>query len=132
MRKFEISDTESTLEFSSEGASDKAPYGDWRYVVDLRGSKINASVEVYDHLPQEFEGFFSAIADSWKGWKDERVYRSLESALQIVATHDKTGCAVFRVELRDTGGVSWSAMQEIRVELGKLAELAEEANSFTR
>jgi hypothetical protein len=132
MRKFKISDTESSLEFSSEGASDKAPYGEWRYVVELRGPTINASVEVYDHLPQEFARFFSEIADSWKGWKEERVYRSLESALEIVATHDKTGHAVFRVELRDTGGVAWKAMQEIRIELGQLAGLAKNAISFTR
>lgn len=132
MRNFKISDTESTLEISSEGASDKAPYGDWKYIVELRGPTINARVEVFDHLPQEFSRFFLEIANSWKGWKDDRIYQSLEVSLRIVAIHDKNSYVAFRVELRDNGDVVWKAIQEIRVELGQLSALAEDAVLFTK
>ncbi len=132
MRRFRISSNEATLELSSEGASDAALYGDWTYTAELSGPTMSVRVKVYDHQPQVFSQFISEIAESWKGWKDDRVYESLESSLKLVVSHDNKGYAVFLVEMRDTGGIMWKAIQEIRVELGQLAKLADDAVLFTK
>jgi hypothetical protein len=36
----------------------------------------------------QLAGFFAELAASWRGWRGERTYESIEHDLRIVATHD--------------------------------------------
>ena len=82
-----------------------------------------------DSLPQ----FLTGLAADWRGWEGERTWKSLESDVELTATHDGRGTVALVVTLRNDifdvrSERGWSARALLSLDAGTaLDHLAREA-----
>lgn len=102
------------------------------FTVRLELASLTASAKVWGGYsfghPTEL---FAAMAARWRGWTDELAWESVEGELELGGTHDGHGHVALRVELRpDAGSDYWRVHARIRLEPGKLDEIARAAAVF--
>jgi hypothetical protein len=71
-----------------------------------------------DGLPEWARG----LAEDWRGWCGERIWRSLEDDMIIKASHDGRGHVALRVTLRGPKGYlpdAWHASATVRLDAGE-------------
>lgn len=89
--------------------------------VTLSGPDLSAGRQVYAGWDGGFTslaGFFSDLADGWRGWRGERVFESIEGDLRIQATHD--GHVNLHVTLwESTVPDGWSVQSVVRIDAGE-------------
>jgi hypothetical protein len=132
MPTFTLADRDASLTLNGEAPAIAAPYFDWSYEAVLLGHSIRATTRVRDHDPANFLRYFESLATDWKGWRDERIYESLERDIRIVAVHDRVRAVAFKIRLRATAtsGEDWSAEQTLVVEPVALEQFAVGARAF--
>ena len=87
-------------------------------LVILDGPGLSASVSAYDLNYSPLAAFFEDLADSWRGWRGERAFGSLEGDLDIRATHD--GHIRLAVSLRPVDGPGdWTVRATVTVDPGE-------------
>ena len=102
------------------------------FAARLTSPTLNASVDVYDLVPQRWAGLFHELAKSWRGWSGEKVRESLEGHLRLACTSDRTGHVSIQVSLRSISGDDWRVEATIYVEAGQLDMLSREAAEYFR
>ena len=101
------------------------------WIAELSGHGVSARRRVYAYRPHGgFDGTFKEMSAAWRGWEGEKTWRSLESELQIVSTHDGLGHVKIAVELRMNSKADWRVRGVLVVEAGQLDGLAAEAEEF--
>jgi len=103
-----------------------------QFDVTLTLPGINATVSVYGLEIIGPSQFFGELASSWKGWKGEKTWRSLEGELELSATCDKLGHVILTVQLNQDRGskTEWILKGSILLEAGQLSSLDRDMKSF--
>jgi hypothetical protein len=100
----------------------------------VRTPHLTAAITIHEHpdvgdfdqLGQLLAGF----AADWRGWEGDRTWRSADTDLVLVCTHDQVGRVNVRVTLRNyEEGWELEAI-EIVLELGRLDVLSRDVLSF--
>jgi Family of unknown function (DUF6228) len=103
------------------------------FVVDLRGSGVRATREVYAYTDaQGLSAFFSRIAAYERPWTTPERWESLEGEFALEAACSKLGHVTFSARIRDTfgGAEEWEVRVDVATELGQLQGLAARAALF--
>lgn len=125
MPGFEIRDRDG------KGSLSIAYDGTDEWPVVLSGPGLTARHRVYAYRPHGgFDRMFEEMAAAWRGWEGEKVWRSLESELSLVCTHDGLGHVTIMVRLQMDLGAEWSAEGTLVLEAGQLDALARAAAEF--
>jgi Family of unknown function (DUF6228) len=89
--------------------------------VTIRDVDLTAGRAVYAGYAEGFgllAEFFAELAASWRGWKGERTYESIDHDLRIVATHD--GHIQLKVRLWQSGDPDgWTVETIFRIDAGE-------------
>ena len=125
MPGFEIRDRDG------KGSLSIAYDGTDEWPVVLSGPGLTARHRAYAYRPHGgFARMFEEMAAAWRGWEGEKVWRSLESELSLVCTHDGLGHVTIMVRLQMDLGAEWSAEGTLVLEAGQLDALARAAAEF--
>jgi Family of unknown function (DUF6228) len=103
--------------------------------VTIRDVDLEARKSVYEGYTDGFEQlvrFFEDLAASWRGWRGERTYESIEHDLRIVATHD--GHIRLRVQLwQSTDPDGWKLETALKLDAGEqLSQAAKDLSAVVR
>jgi hypothetical protein len=104
----------------------------WR--AHLIGTGLDATVLFSEEGWQEafLAGFLSALAPLWRGGDGERIWRSAEGELGLVATHNGTNAIHIAAHLGHGLPRAWSVNAELLVEPGvELDAIAAEARRLS-
>jgi len=77
-------------------------------------------------------GFFSDLAEHWRGWEGERSWGDIEGLIRIDATHDGRGHISLHFDLQKSLDGEWRTQGTLPVEAGQLDALARAALAFDR
>jgi len=105
-----------------------APQRPWQdvvleYLVSIEGDGLDAEVVVTSLGGDSLDGYFSELAEQFRGWSGVRAWRSLEGHLRMEATWANRGQVTIRVYLRPTHHPSaWEASAEFMIEAGAQME----------
>jgi hypothetical protein len=101
------------------------PYSGGDFGVELRAPGLSATRQVFVFGWSHVGGFFSDLAQSWRGWAGAKSWTSPEHDLSMRATHESGGRVVIEILLRDGPVHSWSVSMAVEVEPGEeMARLA--------
>lgn len=92
-----------------------------------------SSARIYIYEPYDLVALFDDLAANWKGWSDEKEWRSVEGDFALSCTSDGLGHAALRVTLKS--GVyedDWCVQAVIHVDAGQLEDLASRVRVFFR
>ena len=106
-----------------------------RFTVDLKGSELFASVDVWLHpVANDLHTFFQELANLANAWQGARAWESLEGELSLSATCSTLGQVTFLVRLSHHAGSpeDWEVRARLVTELGQLEKIAKEAKTFFR
>jgi hypothetical protein len=83
-----------------------------RVLVTLRlhGLEASARVDLNTDATQDGEQLaklFAQMANEWRGWKGEKIWRSLDGELNLAFRHDGIGAIGVKVRMRDETMVNW-------------------------
>jgi hypothetical protein len=79
---------------------------------------VNVEVDAYEYEGYDaLAAFFEGLAESWRGWDEERSYTTLEGDLELVARHD--GHVRLTVALRSPGPAEWDLRSTVVVDPGE-------------
>jgi hypothetical protein len=99
----------------------------------LECSELQAHHRFYEIHIDSLAHFLTGLASDWRGWDGERVWKSLESDVELKATHDGRGTVALTVILRNDlfdarTERGWRAEALLTLDAGTaLDELAREA-----
>lgn len=108
------------------------------WTVTLDCSELQARHTFYEIQIDSLPHFLTDLASSWRGWEGERKWKSLESDVELTATHNGRGTVALVVTLRNDsfdarseGG--WQAQAMLTLDSGTgLDQLAREATLHLR
>jgi hypothetical protein len=103
-----------------------------RFMVRLTAQDLCAVGRVYRcHTETHPGALFAQMAASWRGWRGEFVWDSLEGELDLRCTQDRTGHVFLRVALRSGATENdWVVAATVVTEAGQLEGLARRAACF--
>jgi len=73
--------------------------------------------------------FFAELAENWKGWDGEKVWRAMEDECRLNASMSKTGHVILKTTL-NLYRYQWRAMPEIMIEAGQLDSIDKHVREF--
>ena len=117
------------LEFSErEGLTQAA--GSEYFRVTIRSQNMSAFTKVYSFDPFDYglKKFFEELAENWRGFDDEKEWKSLEGEFTLVCTSDNLGHFAIRSTIRNSLD-TWS-VNTIYVEAGQLEKIADDVIKF--
>jgi hypothetical protein len=99
-----ISSAPTTVTFRSplrSGSDD--PYAGESFVVEVGNGELKVArcVLVFGFDWTALVGFFTDLAEPWKGWTGEKTWHSVEHDLELAATNDARGHCSLSVTIRD-------------------------------
>jgi hypothetical protein len=103
------------------------------WTATLECSGLRACHSFYEINIDSLAQFLSGLASSWRGWEGERTWTSLESDVELTASHDGRGTVALVVTLRNDifdarSERGWSAKALLTLDAGTaLDQLAREA-----
>jgi hypothetical protein len=103
------------------------------FTLEVTGNRLSASQRIYagpdSNPPQDF---FQELGAMLTPWTKPLIYESLDADLTIIATCSALGIVTLQIEMRPNEGASdaWSLGTSIQLELGRLPEIAREAQVF--
>jgi hypothetical protein len=124
------------LVIKSNNASDRLVIDPDRpdyWTATLKCSELQARHSFYEIHIDSLPHFLSGLASSWRGWEGERIWKSLESDVELKATHDGRGTVALVVtllnDILDAGSQrGWRAQALLTLDAGTaLDQLAREA-----
>ncbi len=125
------SKSDSVLRFRSSAQVDPAADERVEFIVELRGTPVSATVEVYDAFPHHWSAYFQDLALNWRGWEGSKGDDSLEGHLKISATLDRLGHVALAVSLGDDPWRStWRVRRTLCLEAGQLESISRDAAAF--
>jgi hypothetical protein len=82
--------------------------------------RMQARVNVPDFGNKSVADFFAELATDWRGWKDERQWKSIEGNMALTATIDLTGHIRCVITLGERHGRDdWSVTCVLMIESGE-------------
>lgn len=118
-----IADGNRGIEFGPIDWSTSAdPYDGDSFPCRLFADGLTASrrVFMFRHDWPRLVAFFGDLADSWRGFAGERVYRTVESDLEIRATADSRGVVRLTGLIQDGPTLMWTArVAELEIAAGE-------------
>jgi hypothetical protein len=100
--------------------------------VSLTSDSISATKGVYGYMQiDRLPALFDSIAADWKGWKGKKEWKTIESDLQLAATHD--GLGHVRLEVRITNQDpedNWTVTADLFFDAGSLDSIAKSINEY--
>ena len=105
------------------------------WLVSLSGPDLSASAraDYGGYYPAgRVAAFFDDLALNWRGWTDEKTWRSSDDQLRFAASHDGLGHVTLRATLRDRDwpGEVWTVELLLRVDAGALEAIASDVAAF--
>lgn len=102
------------------------------FLVRIDEPGLRAEVRVDYYHPIELpEVFFGEMAQSWSGWKGEKMWCAPEGELALVATTDACGHVTIEVQLQPNAGPgAWRVVTHAYFEAGQLESLSRRARDF--
>ena len=104
-----------------------------RFTVELKGSELFATVDVWLHpVANDLQIFFQELASFTNAWQGARAWESLEGELSLSATCSTLGQVTLSVKLSHRAGSpeDWEVRARLVTELGQLEKIAKEAKTF--
>jgi len=119
------------LELSEREGLRRTDGGEY-FRVTIKGHGLIASSQVYAFEPNcGMEQFFEDIAASWRGWKGEKKWSSLEGELSLVCTSDSLGHIAVEATLNSgLGEDGWSVRNVFYFDAGQLEQIASDVKKF--
>jgi hypothetical protein len=108
----------------------------WTAMLDC--SELRARRRFYEIHIDSLPRFLTGLASSWRGWEGERSWKSLESDVELTATHNGRGTIALLVTLRNDVVDSevrsgWTARALLTLDAGTaLDQIAREATLHLR
>jgi hypothetical protein len=119
MVEFKSSDNGATINF----AVIRGGNGGTEFYVEVKSPFGSAKTKSSTYFHGSPAALFKSMAVDWKGWKKEKVWSDLESAVVLTARSDSTGHTKLTVKLTDYE----SNFETVLVfEAGKLESMANE------
>ena len=119
MVEFKSSDNGATINFAVIRGGD----GETEFYVEVKSPFGSAKTKSSTYISGSPTALFKSMATDWKGWKKEKAWSDLESAVVLTARSDSTGHTKLKVKLTDYE----SSFETILVfEAGKLEGMANE------
>jgi hypothetical protein len=81
---------------------------------------------------EQLAKLFAQMANEWRGWEGEKIWRSLDGELNLAFRHDGIGAINAKVRMRDETMVNWVVEGELALELGSLDGLAAGIKEYLR
>jgi len=101
------------------------PYNGGHFTVELQARGMAATRRVFVYGWSDVAGFFSDLADNWRGWPGEKTWASPEYDLTMTATHEPGSLVRIELVLQDGPDPTWSVTTSVEVEPGEeLSRLA--------
>jgi hypothetical protein len=99
--------------------------------VDIAADGLTIRTGVYmadEVFFRSLVGYFEDLAANWRGWAGEKRWRSIESDLEFVASHEARGHCVLEVIVRDGPRFTWKAtLTGVSLDVGEeLSQLVRE------
>jgi hypothetical protein len=103
----------------------------WTATLDC--SELHARRTFYEINIDSLPHFLAGLAAGWRGWEGERNWQSLESDVELTATHNGLGTIALAVTLRNDVSSGWNARALLTLDAGTaLDQLAREASLHLR
>lgn len=98
----------------SDGSYDGGHFG-----VEVRATGLCATRPVFVYGWSDVAGFFSDLAENWRGWVGPKTWTSPEYDLTMTATHKSSSHVTIEFVVRDGPVHTWSATTAVDVEPGE-------------
>lgn len=95
------------------------PYNGGTFAADLRAPGLRATRLVFHFGWSDVAGFFSELAENWRGWPGPKAWTSPEGDLAMTATHESGNHVAIEIVLRDGPAHTWSVATTVDVEPGE-------------
>jgi len=95
------------------------PYNGGHFGADLHAPGLSASRQVFVFGWSDIAGFFSDLAQHWRGWDGPKTWTSPEHDLTVTATHESGSHVRVAIVLQDGPAHTWSASTSVDVEPGE-------------
>jgi hypothetical protein len=126
----EIRDLEAKISFSRPSHDSDGWLESYFVEISMPGVSANVSVDDAPYA-QPITQFFAELASSWRGWKGERIWRSLEGEYNLVASCDSSGHIILSANLGSRQiAPCWKATVSIMIEAGQLDRIYQEVKEF--
>ena len=123
--RIKSSNSDTAIEFAERK-------GDY-FRVSILGRAHSATRDVYAYTDADgLARLFTEAAHDWKGWKEPKIWESLEGELRGALTHDGKGEVTLKVDINaDQGGTDpWRHHAALSIDAGQLETIAGDASQF--
>jgi hypothetical protein len=100
------------------------------FLASIKNYEIQVETRVSSFMAPSLGVYFQDIAKSWRGWKGEKKWATLEGEFEFIATCDSLGHVRLGVYLRSPHtGFHWELRTALELEAGQLDSIAREVSA---